>query len=167
MKVRMKLLRSRWVTIVLLGIYFVSFNWAPNKEWAANNSDNGNSIFCQFKENYADMTTVAEIQELLEKQQALIHYMVTEQYIYSLVVTEKEYQIIAIKKDFPLDQWVNDLHRTMCQFPQIRTAASFDQSHAEYVTTALRLHNKLVRPLGSLPEKLVIIPEGNIALSSF
>lgn len=105
--------------------------------------------------------SVAEVQNLLLKDQALIEYFVADSAIYVFVIDAKTFRFETIKKDFPLAQWTSNLRKGLLNYHRSsqKTEALYDECNALLVENACRLYDKLIRPLGSLPEKLIIVPD--------
>ena len=122
------------------------------------------------KENYPDYhdlkynlstITVEEVQrELLRPQEALLEYFVGDSSIFIFVIKQDDYQVVEVKKDFPLEAWVDTLRNNI--YKNKNTGAR------GYAQAAADLYDKLVRPVEHLlPERLIIIPDGVLGYVPF
>jgi len=98
--------------------------------------------------------------ELLRPGQTLLEYFTGDSSIFAFVIRPDFFQMVEIKKDFPLERWVTDLRQNMLNK---RSTGS-----AEYCTLAYQLYQKLLMPLKNLlSEDLIIIPDGVLGYLPF
>ncbi|HMQ48913.1 MAG TPA: CHAT domain-containing protein [Saprospiraceae bacterium] len=134
----------------------------------------------QFKAQYPDyferkyglqVATIAEIrQQLLKPGQLMIEYFVGENNIYAFILSEKSIQVQAIKKDFPLETWVQDLRQGLTAFhTDPSQAARYEPLARQYADAAYRLYSKLlgVLDLDELPEQIIVISDQHLNLIPF
>lgn len=124
----------------------------------------------QFEKDYPeyyrlkyDLNTISvtEVQDsLLYPNQALLEYFVGDSSLFIFVVTKDDYQVHQIKRDFPLQQWIEQLK------DNIRQPHAF--SLEAYAEAAHQLYQKLVLPVAHLlPERLIIVPDGILGYVPF
>lgn len=102
--------------------------------------------------------SIAQIQEGLGSKQAMIEYFVGAENIFIFLIKKDTYEVIALKKDYPLEAWVNQFRKDIEQF-------QFDQKQAlceSYSELAFKLYEALILPVENLvlPENLILIPSG-------
>ncbi len=106
------------------------------------------------------VVTIGEIQNrLADKDEALLTYYETENYLYAFVVTLNGYRATRMRKEYPLRTWVSDLRA------HIVKAESGDCS--DYTQLAHEIYQRVVRPVGVLPLKVIIVPDGALAQLPF
>ena len=106
------------------------------------------------------LMTVEKAQPLLQPQQTLLEYFVGDSSIFAFVVKPNTHQVIEIKKDFPLDNWVKILRGSMTD--------SFATQANVFTDMSLKLYEKLIKPLKSqLSEDVIIIPDGILGYIPF
>ena len=113
-----------------------------------------------------DLSTVSveEVQqELLNPTQTLLEYFVGDSSIYLFVIQKNDYQVLEIKKDFPLDSLVHQLREGLYGYHQApkQTVALQQESINKYNAAAEELYQRLIAPAKNhLSESLIIIPDG-------
>ncbi len=132
-----------------------------------------------FKEKYpayhnlkydCTVTTVSEIQSILEDDQALIEYLVGDSTIFVFVITAEQYHVEAIRKDFPLEKGVLDFRENIYSYWMLpgQSDEVYLSQNAAFVKNAFQLYDRLMEPIESvLPEKLIIVPDGILNLIPF
>lgn len=116
------------------------------------------------------VASAANLQKtLINDHQALIEYFVGEKAIYVFVITTDAFRVEKINRDFPLEKWVDSLRQGIYayHFSADKSERLFDQTNALFVENAYRLYDKLIRPLGALPEKIILIPDDVLAYLPF
>ncbi|MCO6489164.1 MAG: CHAT domain-containing protein [Phaeodactylibacter sp.] len=98
--------------------------------------------------------SVQEIQdELLDDGQALLEYLVGDSSIFIFAINKDGYQIHEVKRDFPLEAWVEQLRRNISR-PHAYTLEA-------YAEVARNLYEKLLAPVAAqLPDRIIILPDG-------
>ncbi|RMG88630.1 MAG: CHAT domain-containing protein, partial [Bacteroidetes bacterium] len=132
--------------------------------------ENENPDYYRLKYN-TRVITVEEVQNILTPDQALLEYFVGDSSIFAFFITPNGFTIKEIQKDFPLEGWVTNLRKGLYDYwltpSNLRTNALYDELNALYVENAFALYQKLIAPLGELPEKLVIVPDGVLGYVPF
>ncbi len=109
-----------------------------------------------------DKLTIKEVQnKLLLPHQTLVEYFVGDSSLFAFVVKPDFYQVIEIKKDFPLDEWVKLLRGSL-------SADNFQTQADVYADMAFRLYEKLIKPFqAQLSEDVIIVPDGILGYIPF
>ncbi len=103
-----------------------------------------------------DLTTIPleEVQNTLlaPAGQALLEYFTGDSSIFIFVVKKgEEPHLVEVKKDFPLEEWVEKFHRSLHD-------ETLSGQYAEY---GQKLYDKLVDTVAQwLPERVVVVPDG-------
>ena len=138
-----------------------------------------NLLIDQFERDYPDyyqlkyrtnVVSVEQVQkELLEPEQTLLEYFVGDSSIFVFIIDKDSYEVKEIKKDFPLEEWVNDFRKSMtCMIPDEEPICTLESSAKAYARTAYQLYKKLILPVeGFLYKKLIVIPDGVLGYIPF
>ncbi len=113
---------------------------------------------------------VAAVQrDLLYPDMALVEYFVGDSAVYIFTIGKKDYSVLEVKKDFPLEQWVAQLRRGMTAFhTDADMAVQYDTLAALYTEAASNIYEKLVAPIAAkLPAKVIFIPDGVLGYVPF
>ena len=137
------------------------------------------SLLETFEEDYPDFyqlkydtstVSISTTQSLLTQDQALIAYFVGDSTIYVFMITPTQYETTIVKKDFPLEEWVDELRHAIYA-PHIDPDLSEiekERLHQQYVYLAHELYKRLIQPIPlKLPERLIIIPDGALTYLPF
>lgn len=133
-----------------------------------------------FKNKYSDyynlrfrqkLLTVKAVQDsLLESNQTLVEYFVGDSTIFTYVITQDTFSVFQTEKDFPLNQYVEDLRKGIYQPFQNDNTIPTDSLNNLYTQSAYQLFEKLVLPIKKLLPKqgeLIIIPDGFLGYIPF
>ncbi|MCB9267555.1 MAG: CHAT domain-containing protein [Lewinellaceae bacterium] len=133
-----------------------------------------------FEQNYPDYyrlkydlstVTIEEVQrELLRPNQTLLEYFVGDSSIFLFVIKQDDYQVVEVKKDFPLDSLVRQVRDGITGYygGDERTEARLQQTITQYAEAAQELYRRLLAPAeGLLSESLVIVPDGILGYVPF
>ena len=117
-----------------------------------------------------EVASISQIRDqLLESDKGLIEYFVADSTLYTFVVTQDTFRMESLQLDFPLYSWIDSLR--ICtygyQLSTNKTDALYKELQKGYEHYAHQLYRKLLAPLGKLPTKLIIIPDGVLAYVSF
>ena len=105
-----------------------------------------------------DVTSVQE--DLLTPEQTLVEYFVGDSSIYVFVIGKEQYEVREIKKDFPLEEWVENLRSSLSE--------NYRVSIKDYAEKGHLLYQKLVAPVAELlTDDLIIIPDGVLGYIPF
>lgn len=130
------------------------------------------ALFETFKAEYSNyfnlkydntVTTFEEIQKLLDQEQLLIEYFVGHDKIFVFAISSSDYEVIEIKKDFPLEDYVKKI-RDAIYLPVLDRSLDKirkDSFKREYLQVASEIYSRILDPISiDLPKKLIVIPDG-------
>lgn len=133
-----------------------------------------------FKTQYPDyykfrysqkLITVKGVQDsLLENNQTLVEYFVGDSSIFTFVISKDTFSVTQTPKDFPLNQYVENLRKGIYQPYQKDNSISLDSLKELYTKSAYQLYEKLILPVKEfLPNRgeLIIIPDGVLGYIPF
>ncbi len=111
-------------------------------------------------------------QKLLQKDQTILEYFVGDSSIFIFVVRPYTFDVVQVKKDFPLDSLVRQMQSGLyCyhgQTPDKRSDHLYKKSINDYTKAAFELYNRIVAPVAHhLTKDLVIIPDGVLGYVPF
>jgi len=92
--------------------------------------------------------------DLKVNNQALIEYFLTYDKIYALIVSEDRYELKTWDRPQQLTHKIQTLRRTIYE------DANYSERAELFVKSAHNLYKDLILPLGDLPDRLTIIPDG-------
>ncbi|MFT5386704.1 MAG: CHAT domain-containing protein, partial [Saprospiraceae bacterium] len=112
-------------------------------------------------------------QQLLTDNQSLIEYFVGDSSIFVFLVQKDNFEVHEIKKDFPLEEWVQEMTKegiygyyTLSRAE--RNATLQDNTIINYTNAAQGLYEKLLAPFeDKLTKDLIIIPDGVLGYVPF
>lgn len=100
--------------------------------------------------------SVAQIQARLKPDEAWVTYFAGEDDMYAFVVQPQNIAFVHIPKNFPLEQWIEELRNAIYDYPVQRSDSLFHL----YKTRAWGLYQKLLQPLPTLPNRLILALDG-------
>ena len=114
-----------------------------------------------------------EVQQSLTPNQTMLQYVVGDSSVFLFLVQKNHFEVQEIKKNFPLEQWVDTLTRLGIygyhtlpiakRTPEIEAATVKNYTHV-----AQRLYEKLIAPVKSkLSSEVIIIPDGALGYIPF
>ena len=122
-----------------------------------------------------DLSTVplAKTQtQLLGTGQTLLEYFVGDSSIFIFTIRPDHYDVVEVKKDFPLDSLVQQLQNGLYGYygkkEDERTDDVYRQSLKDYVEAAPKLYGKLIAPVkDQLTGEVVLVPDGVLGYVPF
>jgi CHAT domain-containing protein len=122
-----------------------------------------------------DLSTasLAYVQDtLLQKDQTLLEYFVGDSSIFIFTVGKDKYDVVEVKKDFPLEDWVKQLQQGIYGYygkkASEQTDALSGQTKRQYAEVGHQLYQKLIAPVqDKLTADLVIVPDGVLGYVPF
>ncbi len=123
--------------------------------------------YYNLKYNFTSVAPEA-VQRRLDKDAALLEYFVGAKQIFLFVLTRDHFEVIALEKNFPLEDWVMAMRSSIVAHQQ--SGAGQSTACEMYTEHARQLYEKLVAPAGQnrpLPQQLTIIPAGVLAYLPF
>jgi CHAT domain-containing protein len=112
--------------------------------------------------------SVKDIQtELLTGNQVMVEYFVGDKYLYIFVITQDDFQVIPMVKDFPLEAWVEEMRTGIYYYYPARPDAAFLK--LKYANIANELHELLIAPIEKYvkDKNLLIVPGGVLGYLPF
>ncbi len=124
--------------------------------------------YYQLKYAY-ETASVQKIQdELLDKEKALVEYFVGDQFIYSFLITKKDFKVEKIKNTPALTEMINQIKQSLSVSPESKT---FTQDYQNFSKSAHGLYNLILESqLSKIDDKidqLIIIPDGLLGFVPF
>ncbi|MCP4439741.1 MAG: CHAT domain-containing protein, partial [Aureispira sp.] len=113
---------------------------------------------------------VADVQGLLEGNQAFLEYFVGDSGVYVFKVTPEDLEIIELGRMPNLIADVVEFRKSIYGYylySSDRSEQTYAKYAKEYAENAYAMYQKLVEPIGALPKKLIIIPAGPIGNMPF
>ena len=114
-----------------------------------------------------DIVSVQEVQKTLLRDQAMIGYFTGAENIYVFVIQKNGFDVITISKDFDLEGSVQNFRNAIEDFYAERLTDKGAALAKLYCDTARHIYQKIVAPLGALPQKLIIVPSGALGYLPF
>jgi CHAT domain-containing protein/lipopolysaccharide biosynthesis regulator YciM len=111
-------------------------------------------------------------QKLLQKDQTLLEYFVGDSSIFIFVVRPDTFDVVHVKKDFPLDSLVGQMQTGLYgyygQLADKRSDIVYKNSITDYSHAAQALYQRIMAPVAHLlTPDLVIIPDGVLGYVPF
>ena len=122
-----------------------------------------------------DLSTVSldYVQDtLLTADQTLLEYFVGDSSIFVFTIKKDDYQVMEIKKDFPLEDWVKQLQNGLAGYygknQSEWTDDLFKGTLQDYLAAAPKLYDKLIAPVKNLLTKeVILVPDGVLGYVPF
>ncbi len=122
-----------------------------------------------------DLSTasLAYVQDtLLTTDQTLLEYFVGDSSIFIFTVGKGKYDVVEVKKDFPLEDWVKQLQEGLYGYygknRSEQSDALYRQTLTQYADIAPKLYEKLIAPVqDQLTGDIVIVPDGVLGYVPF
>ena len=117
-----------------------------------------------FKNLYQpDILSVEAVQKGLNADQTLLEYFVGDSSIFIFVINKDKATVTEVKKDFPLEQWIQEMRTGICTPFLASKSPNLVELTNRYVDVALKLYDKLVAPLQKgqniLRGSVIIVPD--------
>ena len=117
------------------------------------------------------IASVKDVQNLLKDDEALIEYFTGDSTIYAFLVKTNSFNIIEIKRDSLFSENVVNLQKAIfsCRVLQDCSEQIKIKSAKAIANSSHELYNLLIKPIEkfSLPDNLIIIPDGLLGYISF
>jgi CHAT domain-containing protein len=115
-----------------------------------------------------EILSVESVQKLLNNDQTLLEYFVGDSSIFIFTINKDQYKITEVKKDFPLEQWIQQMRAGIYKSFLKNMPDSVSFNTTQYIEGATQLYDKLVAPVASiLRGSVVIIPDGILGYVPF
>jgi len=112
------------------------------------------------------VVSVAELQKILEKNEIIVEYTLSEDYVYIFLVSPNEFEVKKIAIDSTLIQDIFALRKNL----DFRHVPEYShQDYLNYQRMAYKLYSLLIQPVESYLEKkkVIIIPDDELSYLSF
>lgn len=123
-----------------------------------------------------DLSTVSleYVQDtLLTIDQTLLEYFVGDSSIFIFTVSREQYDVVEVKKDFPLEDWVKQLQNGLTGYYTQPLAKRTDDLYKatikQYMEAGQQLYRKLIAPVKEKlnTSELIIVPDGVLGYVPF
>ena len=131
-----------------------------------------NTLKTQAEQNFKDLyapqiLTLEEVQQFISKDQTLLEYFVGDSSVFIFTVNKDNYNVLEVKKDFPLDALVDSL-RNGIYGAFSGKKDSLAMRTTRYVNAATQLYDKLIAPVKVLLRgSVVVVPDGVLGYVPF
>ncbi len=130
-----------------------------------------------FKRNYPEyfnlkyapeIVSVSTIQQkLLRPDQTMLAYFVGENFLFAFVISKEHFEVIPIKKEFPLEIWVEEFRNSIYRYnPASKQVEYLNQKFANIGHELYQLIFEPVRP-ALRNQQLIIVPGGVLGYLPF
>lgn len=139
-----------------------------------------NALIRQFEQEYTDyyrlkfatsLSSLQQVQQnLIPDDQAILEYVVGKNTIFAFLVKANDCKVYQIKKDFPLEKWIEQMRRGMYQYHLMAPATQtyYVAYNDTFTQAAYKLYEKLIAPIkAALPKEVIIIPDGVLGYLPF
>lgn len=127
-----------------------------------------NPSFYQLKYQLAGIRLEEVKQQVLSAEQTLLEYFVGDSSLFVFLVQKDYHEIVEVKRDFPLEEWVEDLVQSLTSYYRLpiekRTDQIYKESLQSYIQLAQQLYQKLIDPIEDrlTTSELIIVPDGTL-----
>ena len=120
--------------------------------------------YSEIKFNIKTISTIQLKSQIIMPSQSLMEYFVGDSSIFIFVIKKNDYQVVEVKKDFPLKDWVEQIRSGIeISGKKDTTDITILQAQEKYAIAASMLYQKIVAPVEALLTKnLIIIPDGEL-----
>ena len=125
------------------------------------------------KYNLATISVEEARRELLQPGQSMLEYLVGDSAIYIFLLQPEHYEVVEVKRDFPLEEWVQQMTKDglygYYTLPRSQQSAKKEaETIRNYTTAARQLYDKLWAPVkDKLTEQVIVIPDGVLGYLPF
>ncbi|MEK7254614.1 MAG: CHAT domain-containing protein, partial [Bacteroidota bacterium] len=118
-------------------------------------------------------------QRILQPGQALVEFFTSDSAVFVFVLTQKDFRCLRLAIDFPLENWVTELRRSLQAYPNLTGEAASAQAKI-FTERAFWIWQKIWSPIAPpttpptpkgemalLPEKIILVPDGALAYLPF
>ncbi len=139
---------------------------ALEREFETNHPD-----YFQLKYN-KQVISIDDLARFIQPNQTLLEYFVGDSSIFIFTIGKDQYDVVEVKKDFPLDSLVRQLQNGLYGYygkkENDRTDALYQQLLTDYLTVAPVLYDKLIAPVSDqLKREVIVVPDGVLGYLPF
>jgi CHAT domain-containing protein len=112
------------------------------------------------------ISNLTETRKLLKKDQALVEYFTGNTKLFIFKITADEFEVFESDNNQDLSELSKKFRESIYGFylsSDANTDDSYDKFARDYSNYGSILFDRLIKPLGKLPKKLVIVPAGPLA----
>jgi hypothetical protein len=112
------------------------------------------------------IASLADTRKLLKKDQALIEYFTGNKTLFIFKISANEFEVYELDKNQDLVELTKKFRESIYGFylnSEAKSDDAFGKYAKNYVDLAVQLYERLVKPLGKLPKRLIIIPSGPLS----
>lgn len=127
-----------------------------------------NPNFYRLKYELSGINLAEVKQQVLSPEQTLLEYFVGDSSLFVFLVQKDYHEIVEIKRDFPLEEWVEGLVEGVTSYYRLplekRTDQLYKESLQSYIRLAQQLYQKLIGPIEDhlTTSELIIVPDGTL-----
>ncbi len=140
--------------------------FALNKIYETKMNSFRNANFTEILNNYQNKISIKEIQTNLNKDETIIEYSITEDYVFIFAISKRNFKAVRVLRD---NTFNNSLDFTIEHFSQQNS----NNYTVSYINTMYKsfnnLYKSLIEPVRSIAKgkRLIIIPDEKLNLISF
>jgi tetratricopeptide (TPR) repeat protein len=156
-----------------LRISSIIFDLKNNYEALKNRFETDYPAYYRLKYDLSTVSLQYVQDTLLEpKNQALLEYFVGDSSIYLFVVRPDTMIVQEVKRDFPLEDWIEQFRQGLYGYYTAdkakRTTTLYDSTQQQYIEYSQKLYQKLFAPVEQwLPKQVIIVPDGPLGYVPF
>lgn len=109
-------------------------------------------------------------QNLLKPHQALLEYFVGDSSIFIFAIRPDTFQVVEVKKDFPLKDWVEDMRAGLLEPNTSGSNVSERAGTKKYAAAAHNIFAKIFQPVRDFlagQRNLIVVPDGELGYVPF
>lgn len=118
-------------------------------------------------ENYRNSSSsqklsIIDLQKrILAPDQTLLYFFTGNQTLFTFVITSDFFQVLEVRYDFPLDEWVRKMKKGILGVTFEQDDHFRERALDEYIDTGYALYEKLIAPVEIyLRQRIIISPDG-------
>jgi LPXTG-motif cell wall-anchored protein len=110
-----------------------------------------------------EILNLAQMRDLLKEDQGFVEYFVGDSSIFAFKITKTEFEVFTLDTKENMMNSVGNFRKSIYGYflsSKERSEQIKSKYASQYADQAYKLYKNLVKPLGSLPRRLIIIPAG-------
>ena len=119
--------------------------------------------------NDATIVALSSVQTGLGSDEAIVSYFTGDTLSFAFVITADSMALYRLQLPYDMAARVREFHESMYAYFATAqpSAALYDVLNVAYTEQAIAFYRLLIEPLGSLPERLTIVPDGSLGYIPF
>jgi CHAT domain-containing protein len=104
-----------------------------------------------------------ETRKLLKKDQALLEYFSGNKSLFIFKISANEFEVFEVEKNQDLEVLTKKYRESIYGFyldPAAKSDDAYEKYAKDFAASAYELYEKLIKPLGKLPKRLIVVPSG-------